>query len=65
MERLEILPLSSSDATRFTEAWGSLRSRFVDNPKWTVTEAEQLVRELVETFEVAKSNSHQIAASVI
>jgi hypothetical protein len=48
VERLDIVPLAPSEAARFSEAWGSLQNRFVDNPAWTVTEAEQLVRELME-----------------
>jgi hypothetical protein len=48
VERLEILPLASSEAARFTEAWRVLQSRFVDNPKGVVVQAEQLVRELME-----------------
>jgi hypothetical protein len=48
VERLEILPLASSEAARFTEAWRALQSRFIDNPKGVVVEAEQLVRELME-----------------
>ena len=48
VERLEILPLARPEADRFTEAWRALQSRFVDNPKGVVVEAEQLVRELME-----------------
>jgi len=48
VERLEILPLASSEAARFTEAWRTLQGRFVDNPKGVVVQAEQLVRELME-----------------
>jgi FtsZ-interacting cell division protein ZipA len=48
VERLEILPLAPSEAGRFTEAWQALQSRFVDNPKGVVVQAEQLVRELME-----------------
>ena len=48
VEQLEILPLAPSEAARFTEAWRALQSRFVDNPKGVVVEAEQLVRELME-----------------
>ena len=48
VERLEILALSPSEATRFSEAWQALQSRFVDNPKGVVVQAEQLVRELME-----------------
>ena len=48
VERLDILPLAPSEAARFTEAWQALQSRFVDNPKGVVVQAEQLVRELME-----------------
>jgi hypothetical protein len=48
VERLEILPLAPSEAARFSEAWGALQGRFVDNPKGVVVQAEQLVRELME-----------------
>ena len=48
VERLDILPLAPSEAARFTEAWQVLQSRFVDNPKGVVVQAEQLVRELME-----------------
>ena len=48
VERLEILPLAPPEAARFSEAWRALQSRFIDNPKGVVVEAEQLVRELME-----------------
>jgi hypothetical protein len=48
VERLEIVPLAPSEAARFSEAWGALQGRFVDNPKGVVVQAEQLVRELME-----------------
>ena len=47
VERLDILPLAPPEAARFTEAWRALQSRFIDNPKGVVVEAEQLVRELM------------------
>lgn len=47
VERLNILPLSPSDAARFTEAWTGLQGRFVDNPKGVLLQADQLVRELM------------------
>jgi hypothetical protein len=48
VERLEFLPLAPSEAARVTEAWRALQSRFVDNPKGVVVQAEQVVRELME-----------------
>jgi len=48
VERLELLTLTPSEAARFTESWQTLQSRFVDNPKGVVVQAEQLVRELMQ-----------------
>lgn len=45
---LKIVPLTPADAARFAQAWGTLQSRFIDNPKGVVVEADQLVRELME-----------------
>jgi hypothetical protein len=47
VERLNILPLASSDAARFSEAWNVLQGRFVDDPKGVFVRADQLVRELM------------------
>jgi len=46
--QLKIVPLTPADAARFSQAWGTLQSRFIDNPKGVVVEADQLVRELME-----------------
>ena len=45
--RLAIVPLDAADAQRFTEAWERLQRRFVDSPKGAVSEAHELVRELM------------------
>jgi hypothetical protein len=42
-----IVPLSSADTARFSQAWNALQIRFVDNPKGVVGEADLLVRELM------------------
>ena len=47
VEGLNILPLEPAEATRFSEAWLNLQSRFVDNPKGVLMQADQLVRELM------------------
>ena len=47
VERLRIVPLSPSDAERFAQDWKVLQGRFVDNPKGVLSEADQLVRELM------------------
>jgi hypothetical protein len=45
--RLNITPLAAADAARFSQAWRGLQSRFIDNPKGAVADADRLVRELV------------------
>ncbi len=47
VERLNITTLAQSEAARFSQAWSELQSRFVDNPKGVVMQADQLVRELM------------------
>jgi hypothetical protein len=47
VEGLDIVALSPADAERFSQAWIALQGRFVDNPKATVVQADQLVRELM------------------
>jgi len=47
VSKLKIVPLSPADAARFSDAWGTLQTRFVDNPRGTVTEADRLVRDLM------------------
>ena len=47
VERLELVALSSQDAAKFREAWGELQTRFVDNPRGVVVEADRLVRDLM------------------
>jgi hypothetical protein len=42
-----LTPLSPADAARFGQAWNALQSRFVDDPKGAVVEADRLVQELM------------------
>jgi len=45
--RLNITALAPADAARFSQAWNALQSRFIDNPKGVVAEADLLVRDLM------------------
>jgi hypothetical protein len=47
VEKLEIVPLSREDASRFHRDWTSLQARFVDEPKGSLAGADALVRELM------------------
>jgi hypothetical protein len=42
-----VVPLTPADAVRFTQAWGALQGRFIDNPKGVLLDADLLVRELM------------------
>jgi hypothetical protein len=47
VDRLNIAPLTPSDAVKFGQAWTNLQGRFVDNPNDAVIQADQLVREVM------------------
>jgi hypothetical protein len=47
VERLKLVPLTAEDAAKFGQAWGLLQTRFVDNPRNAVVEADRLVRDLM------------------
>lgn len=44
---LTIVPLSAADAAKFRQDWSSLQSRFIDNPKAAVVQADRLVYDLM------------------
>ena len=44
-----IKPLTRDDAARFSEAWRLIQSRFVDDPKGAVVDADRLVDEVMRT----------------
>ena len=47
VEALDIVPLSTADATKFRQAWVAIQARFVDDPKASVVEADHLVYDLM------------------
>ncbi len=47
VKKLTLVPLSPSDAARFSQAWTSLQAGFIDNPQGVVAQADLLVRELM------------------
>jgi len=46
---LHIRPLSPADAQRFDTAWRTVQTRFVDDPRGAVTEADRLVGDVMST----------------
>ncbi len=65
-DRFEIRPLTPSQTARFTEEWKSLQNRFIDNPRWTVSEAEYLAREIMRQsgYPMADLESRSAAIAV-
>ena len=47
-DSFQVLPLTLSDSERFSDAWRSIQRRFLENPRWTIAEADQLARELMK-----------------
>jgi hypothetical protein len=48
VEKLHIVPLAPGEGARFSSAWNKVQAEFVDNPRGAVTQADQLVRELMQ-----------------
>ena len=47
-EKFEIRPLSPADRSSFLYRWNDVQSRFVDDPKSSVTQADSLVTEAMQ-----------------
>jgi hypothetical protein len=62
--RLNIIPLTSADAARFSQAWSALQGRFIDSPKGVVVEADLLVRELMVKRGYPMGDFEQRAADI-
>jgi hypothetical protein len=45
--RLHIKPLMADDAARFSQQWRAIQTRFVDDPRGAVTEADKVVGEVM------------------
>src|SRR5438105_6658991 len=61
---LSIVHLPPEDAARFKESWKQLQVRFVDDPKGAVTEADRVVRDLMERRGYPMGDFEQRAADV-
>jgi hypothetical protein len=64
VERLNIRPLASQDATRFRESWRQVQTRFVDDPKGAVTDADRLLGEVMSTRGYPMGDFDQRAADI-
>jgi hypothetical protein len=64
VEKYHIVKLTSEDRERFVQAWRNEQSRFVDDPKGAVLEADHLVEEVMLTRGYPMGEFEQRAADV-
>jgi len=64
VEKLHIHPLGAGDRTRFIESWAKLQARFVDGPGSAVTDADQLLGDVMSTRGYPVSEFEQRAADI-
>jgi hypothetical protein len=64
VESLHIQPLGPGDRARFVESWRGVQARFVDGPGGALTEADQLLRDVMSTRGYPVSDFEQRAADI-
>ena len=64
VEGFHIRPLAAGDRARFVELWRGVQARFVDGPAGAVTEADQLLGDVMSTRGYPVSNFEQMAADI-
>jgi hypothetical protein len=64
VDSLNIRPLAPGDRARFMESWRRVQARFVDGPGGAVTEADQLLRDVMSTRGYPVSDFEQRAADI-
>ncbi len=64
VERFQIRPLAPGDRARFVESWRRVQSRFVDDPKGAITEADQLLGDVMSMRGYPVTDFEQRAADI-
>src|SRR5271170_3553105 len=64
VEALHIRPLSLADRARFVDSWTRVQARFVDGPGGAVTDADQLLGDVMSTHGYPMSDFEQRAADI-
>jgi len=64
VEKLHLRDLTADERERFVTDWRVVQSRFVDDPKGAVSEADQLVTRLMQTRGYPMSDFEQRAADI-
>jgi hypothetical protein len=64
VEKLHLKPLGAGDRTRFLDSWAKVQSRFVDGPGSAVTDADQLLTDVMSTRGYPVSDFEQRANDI-
>ena len=64
VEGFHVRPLAAGDRARFVESWHRVQAHFVDGPAGAVTEADQLLGDVMSTRGYPVSNFEQRAADI-
>lgn len=64
VENLHIRPLTANDRARFEESWRRIQTHFVDGPSGAVSEADQLLGDVMSTRGYPVSDFEQRAADI-
>jgi len=64
VEKFHVRPLAAGDRARFVESWRGVQARFVDGPAGAVTEADQLLGDVMSTRGYPVSDFEQRAADI-
>jgi len=64
VEEFHVRPLAAGDRARFVESWRGVQARFVDGPAGAVTEADQLLGDVMSTRGYPVSDFEQRAADI-
>ena len=64
VEKFHVQPLAAGDRARFIESWRGVQARFVDTPAGAVTEADQLLGDVMSTRGYPLSDFEQTAADI-
>ncbi len=62
--KFPIRPLSPADQTRYLESWREIQTRFVDDPKEAVAEADRVVKEVLQARGYPMSDFEQRVADI-
>jgi hypothetical protein len=64
VERFKLKPLSPEARANFSSSWQRIQSRFVDDPKGALTEADNLIQEIMVARGYPTSDFEQRAADI-